>query len=503
MRQRTFFSIIAHIVFTLMCFLLASTSVYGVEEYSQDSYNFIIPGERIHTISTTAESQEFTFILKNTKNVETTFNLSVLEENPQWQIEFEEESVTLDAGESREIDFQVYLPNSLGYSRVVDSQGLSKFVLDDEYFGVFNFPLQVSLDDEDERLEVVFRLEVYSPTNLPIEFFIDPSSLAVSPQFPFSVRVSADNIEENTTVDAQVSASINGEELNSKTLSFSKVRNTIDTSFKIPPSFSPGEYESQISIQLEQEEGRSQVWQLSEDIQILDYKDIEESQEKRFTIWSFDTLFRVENIGNVETNFTHTDSYAWYERIFLTTNMQYSRSDSEYQFRAALEPGEERELYVSFRYGIIVVILVVLVIIFGIRAYLEYKNPLEVDVFLEDIKKVKHEGVKRFKVKIGFENIRREEIDTLKVIFKMPSYLHVKDESFSITPPTKVLKGSNSYKLMWEFKRFEKGDSRILGFELVNSKGILGDIHFEDLELEVTVKGKTSKYYVGIDTING
>jgi hypothetical protein len=183
--------------------------------------------------------------------------------------------------------------------------------------------------------------------------------------------------------------------------------------------------------------------------------------------------------------------------------MEYSRSDSEYEFSSELQPGEQKELYVSLRYGIIVVILIILIIIFGIRAYLQYKNPLEVDVFLEDIKKVKHEGVKSFKVKIGFENIRREEIDTLKVIFKMPSYLHVKDESFSITPPTKVLKGSNSYKLMWEFKRFEKGDSRILGFELVNSKGILGDIHFEDLELEVTVKGKKSKYYVGIDTING
>ncbi|MFP4402118.1 MAG: hypothetical protein ACLFPL_02705 [Candidatus Nanoarchaeia archaeon] len=503
MKQQIFFPVFMRSLLLFMFISLFPITSFAIEEYSQDSYDFIIPQERISTISTTTEFEEFTFVLKNTQDSEKTFNLSVLEENSNWQIEFDETTITLASQESEEISFRVYLPSSLGYSRIVDSDGLSKFVLDDEYFGVFNFPLEVTLEDGSERLEVVYRLEVYSPTTLPIDFTIDPSSLVLSPEFPFSVRVSANNIDENRNVDAQVDVTINGEELDSKVLRFTKLRDTIDSSFQIPPTFAPGVYDSQISIQLDQEEGRSQVWQLNEEIEILDYENLQQTQENRFSIWSFDTVFLVENIGNVETDFQYSDSYRWYERIFLTTNMQYTRSDSEYEFTSLLQPGEEKELYVSFRYGIIIVILLIAAIIIGIRTYLQYKNPLEVDVFIENVKRVKHEGIKSFKIKIGFENIRREEIDTLKVIFKMPSYLHVRDESFSITPPTKVLKGSNTYKMMWEFKRFEKGDSRILGFELVNSKGILGDIHFQDVEFEVTIKGKTSKYYVDVDTIYG
>ena len=177
--------------------------------------------------------------------------------------------------------------------------------------------------------------------------------------------------------------------------------------------------------------------------------------------------------------------------------------NGEHTFSSTVAAGETETFEISFRYGIILLILIVIVIIWGIRTYQEYKNPIEVELKFEKIKKVKHEGIKSFKVKLGFENIRKEEIDTLRVTFRMPSYLHVKDESFSLTPPTKVLKGSSKYKLIWEFKRFEKGDARILGFDLTNSKGILGDIHFEDLEFEVIQKGKTSKYYTKIKTIQG
>ena len=85
----------------------------------------------------------------------------------------------------------------------------------------------------------------------------------------------------------------------------------------------------------------------------------------------------------------------------------------------------------------------------------------------------------------------------------MPSYLSVKDDSFLLTPPKQVLKGKSHYKLIWDFKRFEKEDSRILGFQMVNSKGILGDVRLEDLEFEVKINGRVKRYYTSFPVIRG
>ena len=77
---------------------------------------------------------------------------------------------------------------------------------------------------------------------------------------------------------------------------------------------------------------------------------------------------------------------------------------------------------------------------------------------------------------------KESEIDKLKIVFRMPSYLQVKDDSFSLTEPKHVLKGDTQYKLVWDFTRFERGDTRLLGFNLVNKRGILGDVRLPDLD---------------------
>ena len=168
-----------------------------------------------------------------------------------------------------------------------------------------------------------------------------------------------------------------------------------------------------------------------------------------------------------------------------------------------MERGESKTLTYSFNYlALVIVILVIIIVIFYVYVR-KNSNPLVVKNQLFEVERVKHEGVKGFKVRIGFENIKEHELDKLKVIFRMPAYLQVKDESFSLTEPKHVLKGDSQYKLVWDFKRFEKGDTRLLGFNLVNQKGILGDIRLPDLELEVKLNGKTRKYYQSFPVIKG
>ena len=493
--------VISAILFAMVTTLLSFSAPI---EYTQNSFIFTTQEDRTTIISTNKEEVDFTFVLSNTLNEEQEFNISVLSDR-NWEVLLDEEIVTLNAMESREISFRVIVPDNLGYSRVVDSQGLVKFELDDNFFGNFNFPIQIRTEDESSFLEVVYRLEVYAPTNLPVDFTLEPSSLVVSPQFPLSLRVIGSNFDESgTQTIVDIEAFIGDERISSQEHVFSYQRNTVDILFSIPPEISPGMYDSRVVVRLDRDEGRSQSWELREVVEVLEFRDLDVSKTtSSIFLWSIDEEITVINLGNIDSVYSHSREFAWYERIFMTSNVDYDRINSEYIFSQNISPGEEVTIYISIRYGILFLVLFVVVMIYGIRTYMHYKNPLEVDIKFEGIKKVKYEGVKSFKVKIGFENIRREEIDTLRATFKMPAYLHVKDESFSITPPSKVLKGSKNYKLMWEFKRFEKGDARILGFELVNSKGILGDIHFEDLEFEVEINGKVSKYYTPIEIIRG
>lgn len=473
------------------------------QEYTQNTFSFVTQENRNTIVSTNRDEVEFSFTLKNTLNEMQEFNVSI---NPStsWEIEPSNFIVRLNPLEQREIKFKVLIPDNLGYTRIVDSQGLSKFVLDDDYFGVFNFPIFVDPVGDEDTLEIVYRLEVYAPMNLPVDFTIEPSTTRMSPEFENTLRILAQNLDEGgSSTTAKVSKSIGGVELPSQDITFSYIRDVVDVSFEIPSTIEPGNYQRIVTVSLESDGGRSQQWQLRDSVQILEFEQLLIREEESTNLWSVNHRVFIENVGNTNSGYEVAKNFAWYERIFLSSNVDYSIINSEHVFSIEILPGEEKNIDISIRYGIILLLILIVLIIVLIRLYLVYKNPLEIDVKFESIKKVKHEGVKSFKVKIGFENVRKEEIDTLRVVFRMPSYLHVKDESFSITPPTKVLKGSNKYKLMWEFKRFEKGDARILGFELVNSKGILGDIHFEDLEFEIISKNNTAKYYTPIETIRG
>ncbi|MFT4244084.1 MAG: hypothetical protein ACMXYB_01370 [Candidatus Woesearchaeota archaeon] len=473
------------------------------QQYNQNTYSFITQ-ENINTIiSTNREEVEFSFTIVNKLDAQQDFNISI---NPtlNWEVLVENPQITLNPHERKEIKFLVLVPQNLGYTRIVDSQGLSKFVLDDEFFGVFNFPIFINPLEDEDTLEVVYRLEVYAPMNLPVDFSIEPSTTRMSPEFENSLRVSAQNLDESKQITkVKISKQIGEVELETKELNFSYLRDVIDISFSIPEIIKPGNYDRIVRVSLEGEYGRSQQWKLRDSVEILEFERLEINENTFTNIWSIGEKIEVTNIGNTRSLHTVEREFQWYERFFFVSNTPYVRDGTNYIFQIQVEPSETSEFAYEIRYGIILVLLFIVVIISLIKVYFKYKNPLAVEIDFEHIKKVKHEGIKSFKVKVGFENIRSEEIDTLRVTFKMPSYLHVKDESFSITPPTKVLKGSNKYKLIWEFKRFEKGDTRILGFELVNSKGILGDIHFEDLEFEVISKNSTAKYYTPVDSIRG
>ena len=506
MKKMMYFKQFLCFLVSLLCFSFLLSGAYAQEVYEQKTFTFTSQEELETIISTNTEYVDFSFEIENTQDEIQEFNIFVIGDE-KWNIGISNSNFRIQPFGKRTITFRASTPEELGYKKIVDSQGLSKFEIDDEYFGQFDFLIRAdSLSSEDD-LEVIYGLDVYAPTNLPIDFKLSPSSLFVTPNDPISVRVSAFNLDEELGVNTQVIAHLfmgdEDLEIGTQEITFSNQRDIVDVQFDVSSSISPGIYDLLIEVKVDQGEGQRKSWELNENVEVLEYRNLQATYDKKYSFWAFRDVIAVENLGNVDSIFEHRAELSWYERLFLSTQMNTETVNSEHVFTSEVKAGESQTFEISFRYGIVLLIIVVIVIIIGIRVYQLYKNPLEIDLKIESVKKVKHEGVKSFKIKLGFENIRREEISTLRVIFRMPSYLHVKENSFSLTPPTKVLKGSSKYKLIWEFKRFEKGDARIVGFDLTNSKGILGDIHFEDIEFEVITKNKTSKYYSKVKTIYG
>ena len=503
------FNSIKYIILTIIVCNMLSLG-FSSQTYTQETFTFSTQDELNAVISVNTQEVEFNFEIENTQPFSQDFNI-VFNTHPKWDVESDTIKLTLSGKETKTISFKVSPPQELGYKRIVDSQGLSKFELDDEYFGEFDFPIRIDSTSSEDDLEVVFSLDVYSTANLPLDFELSPSNLYVSPKDDLSIRINALSSDERLPVIAQVSArlidisndNIYTHNLGSKEVEFSQLFTTRDVQFSIPASLSPDEYEMQIVIKVEFDEDKKKYWELEEKIEIIPFENLQTQFKKEYSFWSFRDIITIENLGNTKSTYTYIRKLSWYERLFLITDMNISIINSEHHFSSHIQAGETKEVEVSFRYGIIVLVIMLVTTVWGVKTYQEYKNPLDVELEFEQIKKVKHEGIKSFKVKLGFENLKNEEMEILRVVFKMPSYLYVKDASFSLTPPTKVLKGSSKYKLIWEFKQFEKGDARILGFELMNSKGVLGDIHFEDLEFEVVSKGKTSRYFTKVKTIQG
>lgn len=507
MKKMMYFKILIKHIFLFLILVSSISLVYSIDQYSQETFTFTSLNELNTIISTSQKEVTFSFQIENSLNSPQSFKFNISGDD-KWETSLLNEEVTLQPNQKKDILFTVSTLEELGYKRIVDSQGLSKYELDDEYFGEFDFSVFINSTQSDDDLEIVYSLDVYSPTNLPIEFDLSPSSLFVNPEFPISVRVTAQNLDSDLGVDTIISATLlsnNGDEtkLNSKNLTFKAEKNIIDVQFEIPQNVIPGMYDASIIVRVDKGEGRVQSWELNELVEVIKYEKLDATLSSKVNFWAYQDSIKVTNLGNTEQIYEYSDSLSWYERIFLSTSMDKTVTQSGHIFSEEIQPGETKTLIISYQYGVLFLFIILIIIIVVIKVYLTSQNPLEVELEFNNMKRVKHEGVKSFKVKLGFENIRREEIDTLRIVFRMPSYLHVKDESFSLTPPTKVLKGSSKYKLIWEFKRFEKGDARILGFELMNSKGILGDIHFEDLEFEVISKSKSKKFYTKIKTIKG
>jgi len=442
---------------------------------------------------------EFKFKVINNLGETQSFNIEYLQQSG-WDIFSSEDTFNLEAGESKEVTLSLEANSAFDYTPKVVSPDLIKIVQNDDYAGFFVFPITINGDTEEVSLK--FSINIRPLTN-NLKFSTMIQQDVISPELPLKFTIASEAISDKQ--DVEIKISIGNYDLGTIEDTFSK-----DVPYKIyqkdiPAEIAPGKYDVKVTVKVLSDVGdSSQEWYAKTSLDLIPFHNLEVEEQTGQGFFKDKVTLKITNAGNVRDTFSEELEFGLFRALlFGTSTDSYETTEKGIKYLMPLNVGETKEITYSFNFLALWIIITICIFVVGYVYIKKNSNPLDVQTKLYEVERIKHEGVRSVKVRIGFENIREHEIEKLKITFRMPSYLQVKEDSFSLTEPKHVLKGDSQYKLIWDFKRFERSDTRLLGFTLVNKKGILGDVRIPDLEIDIKTGGKARKYYHSFPVIKG
>ncbi len=483
----------------LLTFLLTITVVNSVNIYNKQGDFSIETQDLNDKVYNDNIYSNLTFTINNQLNSVQTFFL----DSPRisgWNVFIDKNNFSLKPGESSKITISYIANSNFDYLTNVVSPDVIEISQNEEYIGYFEFP--VLIQGKNQNVSMKFSISIDKREKPQESFSIKMPTEKLSPISPLKYTITAENLNSIST--AEIIVKIDDKELSRFNENFSPSNSYKIYSLNIPNTLSPNMYTAEIIVRLSEENSNSaKEWFERKTINVVEYKKLEvDTQEKtNFYMQRYDII--ISNNGNTMQEYTTEIELSFISRLLFGSNNDYVKDGNKYSFSEELNINETKRISYFINYIPIYILLVIAVIILTYFYIRKTSNPLDVETKIYDVRKVEHEGVKSMKISIGVENIKAEKIDNMRIIFRMPVYLNIKDNSFTLTEPNHVLKGKTQYKLTWEFKNFEMEDSRIVGFTLVNSKGVLGDIRLPNLEVEVKVAGKIRRYYQSFKIIRG
>lgn len=486
-------------IFVLLIFLSFVGFGFSSDIYNKDG-DFVVETDVMKNLIYNDDIKtNYSFYVENKLDRVQQFFINIPRQSG-WDIKFGESNFSLASGGKKRIDVKFEANSDFDYSTNVVSPDVIQISQQEDYSGYFKFP--VIILGEEENVTMTFDVSIEKRPKPEIVFEPKLSSEPISPISPLKYTITAGNLEDEKNVIVEVK--LGDLVLTSFNDTFTPNNNYKIYQEEVGTYIFPGEYNAMITVSLLSEDGKSsKQWYESGSFEVLVYDNLYVAQDNVRTVFDEKYFISIANKGNTKSVYEKEVEFGFFTSLLFGSNTDYEKTSNGVLFREELDVGESKVIKYTVNYIPIYVILVVLVVIVSYIYYRKTSNPLDVETKIYEVKKVEHEGVKSMKVRIGFENIKEHEIEHLKIVFRMPSYLNVKDNSFLLTEPNHVLKGKNQYKLIWDFKRFEQEDSRIIGFTLVNSKGVLGDVRIPNLEIEVKVSGKIRKYYSSFPIIRG
>lgn len=475
-------------------------SAYSTNLYNTNGDFTIEVGSLKDKIYNDNITTDLSFIVKNNKAVTQSFRIN-LQEITGWNSDINFDYFTLNPNEQKTINIELNANNDFDYTENVISPDTISITQKSDYTGYFEFPIIISGDEQNVSLRYQVNIDKKEIKETPISFNARISNSEISPKKPLGYSITASNI--NTEEEIDIKVTVGNYVLNNFKDQYDKIRNYKVYQSQISSEIVPGKYPAKITVRYTKEGGSVEEWSDERNVVVESYQDLSINEKPEESWYKDLTIIKVTNNGNIKAEYAKNVNINFLQKLLFSSNTEYEVTDKGIRYNIELERGESKTITYSVNYLIIYVLMFVAFILIIYIYIRKSSNPLDVKNEMYEIKKVPHEGVKSLKLRIGFENIKAEEIDEIKVIFRMPSYLQVKENSFLLTEPKHAFKGKDQFKLIWDFKRFEKNDSRIIGFTLINAKGVLGDIKIPDLEFEVKQNGKVRKYYSSFPTIKG
>ncbi|MCA9497306.1 MAG: hypothetical protein KC589_10275 [Nanoarchaeota archaeon] len=496
--MKTHFKLI--IAFFLSLFMIGNICA---ATYNQNGDFVITIDKQTQKVINDNINAEFSFTVKNNLNFNQIIKLN-LTQMSGWDVDANFESFKLAANEEKEILIRYRANSDFDYSTDVSGPDVIKISQVEGYKGYFSFPVKIIGANQNFGFE--FKVDVDKKEKIPVSYQVKFSTNKLSPVSPIGYSITGLNLEE--TQEVEIKVELGEYDLGEFKTTFTKENNFKVFQEKIYSSISPGDYNAKVTIRHPQA-GSNLVseWSGNSPLTVVKYTNLPNSSSLKKTFFSDTYIIDIRNEGNVESEYTEFIELGFIKSILGSPNVEsenyIEEIDGGIKIKTTVGRGEFVEIIYKVNYIPVYIIFLVAISLASYIYYRKSSNPLDVETSIYDVKTVRYEGVKSIKLRIGFENIKESEIELIKLTFRMPSYLNVKENSFLLSEPNHVLKGKNQYKLIWNFKRFEKNDSRIIGFVLINKKGILGDLKLPDLEIEVKSNGKVRKYTNSFPVIKG
>ncbi len=484
---------------SLFLAILLSLSIVGaITINSGDKFSIEVPNSTFHIYSNSLDVKGYFYIINNLDEEQ------YITIKPQkvsgWDIILSKNKILLKPKEKQKINFEFKANKDFNYRLDIISDNFIKISNKNIYLGTYRFPFDIK--GENSSIKIFFDVFVDKETKPPIDFNILIEDKAVTPGNKIKIIIEGKNI--NKTISSKLRVTLDNLTYNYKlTFNSKEYIRSIDVPV---PTLQPGVYNLNIDIVMPRGQVSQLEWKFKEQINILplNYLVVKKAENENFLREQI--IYNITNKGNINSFFKTEIPINILQKLILKTNLEsneYTIENSTLKINKNIPYNTSEEITIIYRYWIIYLVIMTIIILIIIHYIHTNSNPLEVRNKIYGVVKDINEGVKKLKVKIEFENKKERELEEVSIIFRMPKYLAIKQGSFTLVEPNQVLKSRNEYKMIWKFKRFEKGESRIIGFTLINNKGILGDIRLPDLEIQVKKDGKVKRYYKSFPIIKG
>ena len=401
------------IIFYCLFLFFSINFIFGYNEFNSQG-DFLVSTEK-RVVNYEQKDIEHTFILNIRNKLSKGQRINLEFENQDgWELELDKKEIFLEANEVSKINFKIKTIPFEEYEVKISGRDEKISAKKSEHLGLFQFPIKVS--GIKDKVNLTLGIKIKSPI---LSFSGEIVSFSVSPNYPLVYTLKAENFEKPILAKAIVT--LDGKLIDEREIkfenSFGKKSSLKVLSVSIPKSFEPKNYNARIVISPKDLE-KNLDWSYSEVIRVINYENIEEKRISSFSIFGEKNKVTIKNVGNVKSTYKNSTTVFWFEKFFFSSTQNYKYENNSAIFEIELESEEEVSFEYSFNFLSLYLLVLLVFLLYAYHLYKIYSNPLKVETQIYQIKKIENEGIKSLKFKIGFENIKLNEIHTLKVIFR-------------------------------------------------------------------------------------